>query len=243
MLKIVGKLEKEKPTILLLAGSLVSPEVFSQVECPEGWQMAAVDYCLSDSPWDVDSLGQRLANLVEKFSLFPVILAGYSAGGVVIMSAASKAPMLFDGLLLSNTGPSSKGHGNPNFPQELLDKWGNEEFFTNFITVCFSRPVPPVLQAHMLKYMNQVDKQAGYMISYSLRQIDYREDLKQYRGEVRSEEHTSRTMAHVEMMKQSMPQAEVILLNGGHTVMVEDKDGWQQALNGLVKRVEAKAKR
>ena len=240
MLKLIGQLQKNKPTVLLFSGSLVSPTVYSQIECPEDFQMAAVDYCRSEGPWDVDALGQRTIALVQALALGPTVLAGYSAGGVVAMSAASQAPQVFAGLLLSNTGPCGKGHGNPHFPQELMERWGDPDFFEGFINVCFHRPVPPILKDELMAYISTVDKQAGFSISSSLRQVDYREALKSFHAPVtlaHGQDDTRRTIEHVQMMKDCMPQSDICLLPGGHTIMVENKEGWQQALNGLLQKV------
>lgn len=240
MLKVIGQLQRNKPTVLLFSGSLVSPTVYAQIECPNDFQMAAIDYCRSEGPWDVDSLGQRTAAFVQAMGLGPTVLAGYSAGGVIAMSAASQFPKAFAGLLLSNTGPCGKGHGNPNFPQELLEQWGDYAFFDRFINVCFHRPVPPLLKEELMSYIATVDKQAGFTISSSLRQVDYREALKSFHGPVtiaHGQDDARRTIEHVQMMKDCMPQADIRLLPGGHTIMVENKEGWQQALNELLQKV------
>ena len=242
MLKKWGDLLPNKPTVLLLPGSLTSPCVYDQVECDSFFQLAGIDYCTSEGPWDVTTLGKRVIEMIDELQLGPTVLAGYSAGGVIAMAAASIAPEKISGLMLSNTGPCGKGHGDPSFPQKILDNWGSEEFERSFFTRCFSRPVPPLLYKRLQAYIRTVDPQAAYEISLSLRNVDFRQDLTHYHHPVviaHGKADTSRTIAHVEMMKTAMPQAEVFLLDGGHTIMVENKQDWQKAFDHLLQKVRS----
>ena len=242
MLKLIGPLEPGKPTVLFLAGSITDPCVYDQAESDGVFQFAAVDYCRSEGPWDVDALGGRVLDLIREKELGPTILAGYSAGGVIAMAAACQSPGSIAGLLLSNTGPCGKGHGDPDFPRKLLEHWGEKEFMASFFARCFSRPIPPLLRQRLQDYAESLDQRSGYEVSYSLRQVDYREGLKAVRCPVviaHGKDDKTRTLAHVEMMTSSMPHAEVFLLEGGHTIMVENKPGWQRALDHLMEKVLA----
>lgn len=150
---------------------------------------------------------------IEALKLGPTVLAGYSAGGVIAMAAAIAAPSRIAGLMLSNTGPSGKGHGDPDFPKKLLAGWGTKEFNDSFFSRCFSRPIPPLLQHRLEQYIGLVDRQAGYEISRSLREVDYTEALQAVTCPVmiaHGRLDKARTQAHVEMMTRSMPHAMLI---------------------------------
>lgn len=240
MLNIIGQLQPGAPTVLFLAGSLTSPCVYDQIESDGTFQFGVVDYCRSQGPWDVTTLGRRLVESIEALKLGPTVLAGYSAGGVIAMAAAIAAPSRIAGLMLSNTGPSGKGHGDPDFPKKLLAGWGTKEFNDSFFSRCFSRPIPPLLQHRLEQYIGLVDRQAGYEISRSLREVDYTEALQAVTCPVmiaHGRLDKARTQAHVEMMTRSMPHAMVTYLEGGHTIMVENKEGWQQAFFTLLAAV------
>ncbi|MBQ4489707.1 MAG: hypothetical protein II965_00495 [Pyramidobacter sp.] len=88
MLKLIGKLETRRPTVLFLSGANVSPCVFDQVESDGEFQFAAVDYCQSDGPWDLPKLGERVCKLIREQNLGATALAGWSAGGGIAMAAA-----------------------------------------------------------------------------------------------------------------------------------------------------------
>ncbi len=127
------------PAVLCIAGNLCSPEVFDRITVPEGVQKLYLDYLQSPGPWDMDSLGQQLLDTVRELELGPVVLAGYSAGGVLAISAACKGPDQIAGLLLSNTGPCSLGHGNPGFADELREHFDDEGYIRGFLASCFYR--------------------------------------------------------------------------------------------------------
>lgn len=243
-LKYLGILEPGVPSILCLAGSMTSPCVYSQIEAPKGWQLVAIDYFRSPGPWDVDTVGSRVLELIRELELGPTILAGYSAGGVIAMAAATQDPNAIAGLMLSNTGPNAKGQGDPAFPQKLLAHWGEKAFTDNFLARCFSRPIPPVLKAQLLEYIGEIDKNAVYQVSQSLREVDYSEALKQVACPVmiaHGKEDKTRTKEHVEMLAKAMPQAQIHFLEGGHTIVVENKTQWQAALCSLAAEIERPA--
>ena len=236
----VGRLEEGRPTVLLLPGSITSPSVFSRVESDGVFQLAVVDYCRSTPPWDVMSLGKRIVELILDLRLGKTLLAGYSAGGVIAMAAASHAPATIAGMLLSNTGPCGKGHGNPDFPAQLKASWGDEAFLKGFFSSCFSKPVPPILMEELMSYAASVPLEATLEVSLSLREVDLRSPLEKYSSPVivaHGMKDTRRGMEHVKMLLHCMPHARFIPLHGGHTVMVEDREGWQKALNELMAEV------
>lgn len=188
----------------------------------------------------METLGQELAQLLERFTSAPVVLAGYSAGGVVCISAASKNPKRISGLVLSNTGPCSKGHGSPQFAQELKEHFDDEAYIRRFLSSCFYHPIPKEIEDRLWNYTRTIPPKAGYEVSLSLRQMDYRESLKAYKGPtavIHGQLDTRRKMDSVEMICECLPQAQVTLLQTGHTPMWEDAAGYQKALNLLLEKI------
>lgn len=230
-----------KPVLLCVAGNLCDPSVaFERIAPPEGFEKIYVHYLENPGPWDMETLGKELADLLASLSPSPVILAGYSAGGVMCISAVSKAPELAAGLVLSNTGPCSIGHGSPHFAQELKEKFDDEPYIRSFLASCFYHPIPDQTLDRLWNYTRTVAPEAGYEVSLSLRQNDYRESLKAYQGPaavIHGQLDTRRKMDSVKMICDSLPQARVTLLQTGHTPMWEDFRGYQRALDQLAAQV------
>lgn len=230
--------DPNRPVLLCIAGNLCDPSVaFERIVPAEGFQKIDLYYLNSSGPWDVDSLGQELAELLKTLTTKPIVLAGYSAGGVLCMAAASKAPDLVSGLVLSNTGPCTIGHGNPQFAQELKVSFNDETYMRRFLSSCFYQPIPKEVEDRLWKYTRTVPPLAGYELSSSLRQNDYRESLKAYHGPaavIHGQLDTRRKMDSVQMICESLPQAKVTLLQTGHTPMWEDSYGYQKALKELL---------
>ena len=172
MLKLIGTVEKGQPVLVCVAGNLCSPEVFDQVKLPADMARLYVDYLGKEGPWDMDSLGWQLIDQLKKKCSGPIVLAGYSAGGV------------------------------------------------------------------MWKYTRTADPEAAYTVSRSLREVDYREALKAYKNPaliIHGSLDTRRKMDSVTMIRQSLPQAETVLLQTGHTPMAEDVKGYGEALNRFLR--------
>lgn len=238
MLKLIGTVKEGQPVLVCVAGNLCSPEVFDQITLPENMARLYVDYLGNEGPWDMDSLGWQLIDQLKERCSGPIVLAGYSAGGVIAISAASKAPELFAGLVLSNTGPCSIGHGKPGFADELKANFDNEEYIRTFLASCFYEKPSPELLEKMWKYTRTADPVAAYIVSKSLREVDYRESLKAYKNPaliIHGALDTRRKMDSVAMIQQSLPQAETVLLQTGHTPMAEDVKGYEEALNRFLK--------
>ncbi len=243
MLKLIGTLEAGRPTVLFLSGANVSPCVFDRVESDGVFQFAAVDYCRSPGPWDLPSLGRRVLSLIDERGLGPTALTGWSAGGGIAMAAAVHAPDRLAGLFLSNTGPTGKGHGNPDFPQQILDHWGEAGFYEKLLRGWFSRPLPPLLHARLFDYIASVPRECAYELAVSVRSVDFREGLKAFRAPVTIAHGVldrARTPVHVEMTAQAMPQSRVHWLeNAGHASVVENAPAWQTAFNGFLSEVRS----
>ena len=245
MIRLSQVPDPNKPVLLCIAGNLCDPSVaFERIVPAEGFQKIDLHYLNGSGPWDVDSLGEELAGMLKTMTSKPVVLAGYSAGGVLCIAAASKAPKLISGLVLSNTGPCTIGHGNPRFAQELKESFHDEAYMRCFLSSCFYKPIPKEVEDRLWNYTRTTDPLAGYELSSSLRQNDYRESLKAYHGPVaviHGQLDTRRKMDSVAMICESLPQAKVTLLQMGHTPMWEDSAGYQKALNELL-REAGKAK-
>ena len=241
-LKITRELDPKRPAVLFIPGGMATPPaVFDGIEGEIPWQSAVIDWSRSPGPWDIVELGNRVEELVRELGLERVILAAYSAGGVMALQAAiADKEQRIAGLLLSNTGPCAIGHGDPDLPKRIQEQWFSMELFEPFISRCFARSVDPALKEKMIAYAKQVDKETVYQSSKTLREHDLRPDLGKIACPVviaHGSLDKARTLEHVKMLTDGIADTEVFLLNGGHTIMVEDRDNWVEKLNYLIQKV------
>lgn len=242
MIRLSQTPNAQKPVLLCIAGNLCDPAVvFERIVPTRDFQKIYVHYLDGEGPWDVETLGQELAQLLGQFTSVPVVLAGYSAGGVLCISAASKKPERVSGLVLSNTGPCSKGHGSPQFAQELKEHFDDETYIRHFLSSCFYHPISKETEDRLWDYTRTIPSKAGYEVSLSLRQMDYSESLKIYKGPaavIHGQLDNRRKMDSVERICESLPQAQVTLLQTGHTPMWEDAAGYEKALETFLRRID-----
>lgn len=244
-LKIIGDLVPDKPTVLAISGVMVSPCIYDQIEVTEEFQLGAVDYFYSTGPWDATSVAGKILTVIEDLNLGPTVLVGYSAGGVIAMAAACQCPEKIAGLMLSNTGPCTTGLGDPGFHKKILEKWEDKDFINNFLDCRFSRPIPPLLKVRLLDYIAGMDKFAAYGLSSSLREIDLRSDLRRVTCPIVIAHGVTdkyRTAEHAKMIRDAAPQTEFFPIQGGHTVMVDNKEEWQKCFLYLLSKVSGKYK-
>ena len=243
-LLLTKPLKEAIPSVLFIPGNMCCPTVFDGITVPVGVQASTIDWAMSPGPWDIEALGERVAKLVVDQKLGPTILCGYSAGGVIAMLAAISLGSRVSGLLISNTGANTQGHGDPNFPQNILDQWGTPELNEPFLFRVFARPIPPKLQAETEAYYKTLNREAVYQAAYSLRQIDISSQLSQLSCSVTIAHgvlDTSRTPQHADQLRQLIPGAKLVWLDGGHTIMVENRTGWQKELDELIEKTINKA--
>lgn len=242
-LNYTGTLSKHQPCVIFIPGGMATPpDVFDGIGAMIPWNSIIIDWSTSPGPWDVVELGNRVVAFITENGLETVIVAGYSAGGVIALQAGiAETEGRIAGLLLSNTGPCAVGHGDPYLPDRVREQWFSMEIFEPFIERCFAFPVDEALRRRMIEYAAKIDKEVVYQSSKTLREHDLRPQLGQITCPVTIAHgilNKTRTMEHVNMLTEGIKHAEVVLLNGGHTIMIEDRKHWVNALTRLIQQVD-----
>lgn len=237
MLKVIGQLTSKKPTVLFIPGSLCNPEIFKYVDVKKEFQSGMVDWGMSEGPWTIDGIGRRVSEYITEKDFGPTVLVGHSLGGVIAMCSALTGNKRIAGLMLSNTGANTKNHGYPNFPQDILDHWGKPELIEPFLAHCFSKPIDPEIKKLLLEYINKLNKQTAYESIYSLSQLDISDRLGEIKCPVyivHGKDDTMLTIMHAQQLKDGIPNSKLVFLPGGHTIFIENKDGWMKEFNELL---------
>ncbi|RGY97715.1 alpha/beta hydrolase [Clostridium sp. AM58-1XD] len=240
-LHYIGTLRPQEPAVLMIPGALTSPAVFDGIGGGLPCQSAVIDWCGSPGPWDVVEVGKRVLEFISEHELGKTVLAGYSAGGIISMAAGSRdEDKLISGMLISNTGACAVGHGDYGLPQRILAGWPGEDILEPFFARCFARPVPTALKEKLKEYARSLSRETAYEATSSCRVHDLRGELHKITCPVviaHGKLDQTRREEHVKQMKDGIPDTEVFWLDGGHTIMVEDREHYRKALNYLLDKV------
>lgn len=235
---------KKDAAVYCLAGNLCAPDVFAKIQFPPCFRKEHFDYLNQCSSGNVDQIADELIGQVRKDQYEKAVLLGYSAGGVIALAAASKAPELFQGLILSNTGVCASGNSQSHFPQELKEHGREPEFMQGFLSSCFvDGCLPEEIGGKMLQYAFQAPLDKAIEVSASLREADYSESVKRFKAPVLilwGEKDRRRTLTSLLQLEECLPQAEVYKMDAGHTPMWDAAAEYQkhcmEFLNSLFRK-------
>ncbi|WP_427305989.1 alpha/beta fold hydrolase [Cupriavidus sp. H39] len=220
--------------LLGLPGGGCSPAIFANTQ-HDALLVYGVDWASWPGPWNVENLATRLAHALRKRA-GPTLLAGHSLGGMITLLTALKAGKKVNGLLLSNTGAHTGGHGDASLPDRVRTAW-TEEISDAFLLSCFLRPPPPALWQEMRDYMARINRDAFLEAVITLRRIDVRPLL----GEIacpaviaHGRHDRRRHISFAQELADGIPDTALILIDGGHTPMIDNPQEYRAALDALV---------
>ncbi len=224
-------IEPSKPTILCVPGTLMSPAIYDDFVCPEGFQWSAVSWMDTSGPWDLKAVSARIITLIEQLDLPRVVLIGHSFGGAISILTASKSERVI-GVVLSNTGANTASHGDPDYPKKIVTDWG-ERLRRYQVRRCFVLKPQPEFLNTLDEYADTCSQDATLEAATSLRAVDLAPQLRSIRCPVliaHGKLDTVRTEVDVKVLCDGLANVTVEYLEAGHTPMVEAKDAWQRAV-------------
>ncbi|MGE0800482.1 MAG: alpha/beta fold hydrolase [Lautropia sp.] len=225
--------------ILLLAfpGGGCAPAVYERVRCP-GVRMQVVDWGRQSGPWQLDAIAARIASAIAPRRGI-TLLAGHSIGGVIATLVALRSPDRIHGLLLANTGASTRGLGDPDLPHRIATAW-TPDAAEAFLRSCFWRQPAEPLWSELTRYLAGIDLALFGEVTASLRATDLRARLSEIRCPVViafGRHDRRRTLEHAFDLADGISDSTLMLLPAGHTPMVEAPDHYNDALALLTGKV------
>lgn len=227
------------PLLVALPGAGCSPAVFGGLHAP-GWTVQPVDWAEPPhSPHSCDprEVARRLADAlrprVQEGDAGPVVLLGYSVGGVLALLTALQPGMPVAGVVAGNTGAHSSRHGDPGFARRVREHW-SAQARQDFLRTCFAHAPPAPLFAQLCAYLEHLPPAALLQSIEGLRAVDLRPLLPALQCPVlvvHGEQDTRRSVADARELAACLPSAQLRLLPGGHTPMVDCLPHYLQALH------------
>jgi 3-oxoadipate enol-lactonase len=238
MLQLIREPVVGRTTLLCIPGTYCSPEVFDYIDekaFPD-LQIVPVSWMTSPGPWDIPTLGQRVAALLRERHLGPALIAGHSTGGPIALAAALADPTLASGLLLVDTGANTQGHGDIERFIKIIEQGPGLAFFQQLLRRSFHHQPDDALIERMIAYATSVPPEAALQVLTSqvaLNLVDALPTLTMPAMVVHGRYDQARPIAHAELLAERLPHAELRLLDTGHTPMVEAPAAFARALHDL----------
>lgn len=243
MLQLTREPAADRKVLLCIPGTYCSPEVFDLLDeaaFPD-WQVLSVSWMTSSGPWDIPTLGRRVAALLRELNSGSALLVGHSTGGPIALVAALTEPSLVSGLLLADTGANAHGHGDMAGIIKVIEQGVDQTFFRRLLARSFYYQPGEALFQKLLAYAGGVPREAALEALNSQLTLDLADALPRITMPVmvvHGRHDQARPVAHAEFLVEHLPHAEMRLLDCGHTPMVEAASAYQQALQRLCTMID-----
>lgn len=232
----------DQPLVVALPGTLCAPAVFGDVATHStllNTELVVISWLTEGASWDLPAVADRVLDRVAALTDRPLLLAGHSTGGVIAVLAALAAPDRVAGLLLSNTGANMRGHGDVEAVIAWLEAQWGPAARGRVLDRCFQYPPAPTLRRELDGFASMVSKDAALQALRSQFAIDLAPRLAELTMPVciaHGRHDPVRPVSHAEFLVEHIPDAELILLDAGHTPMAEDPVSYAAALDRLLAR-------
>ncbi|MCY0386820.1 alpha/beta hydrolase [Robbsia sp. Bb-Pol-6] len=228
--------ERAGPTLVCLPGAMCSPHVFAGMARLSGFPALALAWLEDDGPHDLVSIAARVSRAIT--DLPSVILVGHSMGTPIAMltalQEAESGGSRIHGLVLSNSGANTRGHGDI---AALIDRirhdW-NASFWDAFIARCFHTPPSQPLLEQARRYPGRLRQQAVIDVLSSQQEMDFLPLLARLSGTpvavIHGRHDPARTIGHARELADGIAGAQLHVFDTGHTSCAEDPGRFAEVL-------------
>ncbi|WNF00864.1 alpha/beta hydrolase [Streptomyces luomodiensis] len=231
------------PLAVALPGSFCAPAIF------DGLGHALAGHCrLLALSWMTDadacgiaSLAEWTAGRIRAHSGEPVVLIGHSTGGAIALQAAAHHPELLRALVLINTGPHMREHGDVDTLIDAIGTDGVESMTRRVMRRSFRTPPPAAELERFLAYGRAVPARSAVEALTSQRDTDLTEVLPAIRvpvAVVHGRHDPVRGVAGAAAMAEALPDATFHPVDAGHSPMYECPDAVRTILVELLARTD-----
>jgi 3-oxoadipate enol-lactonase len=179
-----------------------------------------------------------------------VILVGHSLGTPLAVLAALRematGSSRIAGLVLSNSGANTRGHGDADrLIERMRAEWG-PSFWDAFVARCFHRRPQGALLDAVRTYPARLNKEAVIEAIRSQQATDLLPVLGELSAVpvavVHGEHDPARTLDHARELRQAIPGANLHVLDTGHTSCAEDPDAFAAIIRTVADGGRARSK-
>lgn len=231
--------------IVALPGTLCAPAVFDPLAAALTGEavLDAVSWMTEPGPWDIPSIAERVAARIREAGEGPVVVVGHSTGGAIAQQLVLEHPDLASALVLVDTGPNMRGHGDVDgIIATIRSAWGSD-LFARVVDRSFALPLPPERRAELLRYAERVDPRAAEEVLTSQRDLDLVDRLVELDlpvAVVHGVLDPTRTVAQAEAFAAGIPGARLRLVDCGHSPVFERPADVAEVVRALIAAAPAR---
>ena len=230
---------KNRPTLVFLPGALIPPNAIAPVTRIIKLRAIGVGWLEGAGPHDLHSVAARVAMLLRE--LGPTVLIGHSVGTPIAALAAAidlrSTKRNVVGLVLSNSGANTKGHGDvESVIERVLQTWG-PPLWKATTERSLGGVCPAELVDSFMTYPRRITAEAT---AESLQQTDLTSMLSELSSLPTAVVHGSRdparTLSHAESLSNGIAGSRLVVLDTGHTSCVEAPGEFAQVIRSVVEQ-------
>ncbi|GAB3693230.1 alpha/beta fold hydrolase [Saccharopolyspora tripterygii] len=226
-------------TAFALPGTFCAPMVFEPLQqlLDPRFEIRALSWMTDAEDRSLSGAADWVAGMIPE----PALVVGHSTGGAIALQLAATHPELVSGLMLLNTGPNMKRHGDVTALIEGMERNGTAEVVDAVLERSFRTAPPPDDLRRLRDYGRSVPLAAALEALRSQHAVDLEPELSSLRmpvSIVHGRFDPVRTVDVAEGMAEAAPDSTLRIVEAGHSPMYEVPDAVADALDELGHRVE-----
>lgn len=225
-------------TAFALPGTFCAPMVFEPLQDLLGprFEVRALSWMTEAADRSIPGAADWVAGLISA----PAIVMGHSTGGAIALQLAATRPDLVSGLMLLNTGPNMKRHGDVVSLIADMERNGTAEVVEAVLERSFRTAPPPDDLRRLRDYGRSVPLVAALEALRSQHAIDLEPALASLSmpvSIVHGRFDPVRSVDVAEGMAEAAPDSALRIVEAGHSPMHEVPGAVADALDELDRRV------
>ncbi|MGY0490155.1 alpha/beta fold hydrolase [Streptomyces sp. WG-D5] len=234
-------------TVVALPGTFCSPLIFERVTRLLGdrFDVRAPDWMTQAPTCTLDGAAAWVAGRLPGDGRAPVLLMGHSTGGAIALRLALSRPDLVGGLMLINTGPHMRGHGDVTALITRMERDGTSDVVGAVLDRSFHHPPTSEDRQRLLDHGLKAPLKAALEVLRSQHATDFTSALPSLRmpvSIVHGRFDAVRTVDVAQNMADALPDARLHLVDAGHTPVYETPAAVAEAVEELDRRARGCAK-
>jgi 3-oxoadipate enol-lactonase len=233
---------KTRPTLIFLPGALIPPNAIAPVTRIVKLRAIGLGWLEGAGPHDLHSVAARVATLMKE--LGPSVLIGHSVGTPIAALAAAidlrSAKSNVVGLVLSNSGANTKGHGDVESVIARVLQTSGPPLWKAMTERSLGSVCPAELVDSFMTYPRRVTAEATAESLRSLQGIDLTSMLSEISSLPTAVVHGSRdparALSHAQSLSNGIAGSRLVVLDTGHTSCVEAPDEFADVIRAVVEQ-------